>query len=95
MTNHQNLVIPAVTHQLIEAGHGKKPRSGAHTVAANQLVIVDIPKGKQLTKGWPRGSHEYDGGVQRFGVATASTTVAVVPIIDWQTRSTDRASEGA
>src|SRR5215510_12010550 len=56
--HHQELIVPAGTHQLMVTRYGKELWSGAVAVAANQRVIVDISTGKQVTKDWPRGSHE-------------------------------------
>src|SRR5215475_3695242 len=80
IAKHQELVVPAGVHQLTVTRYGKELWSGAVTVAANQRVIVDISNGKQVSKDWPRGSHELGGAVQRFRAATASTTVAVAPV---------------
>src|SRR5215471_9217346 len=78
--HHQELVVPAGTHQLTVTRYGKELWSGAVTVAADQRVIVNISNGKQVAKAWPRGSHELGGGAQRFRATTATTTVAVAPV---------------
>src|SRR5215470_3633223 len=80
IAHHQELVVPAGVHHLTVTRYGKELWSGAVTVGANQRVIVDISNGKQVSKDWPRGSHELGGAVQRFKAATASTTVAVAPV---------------
>src|SRR5215475_2917200 len=80
IAHHQELVVPAGVHQLTVTRYGKELWSGAVTVGANQRVIVDISNGKQVSKDWPRGSHELGGGAQRFKAATATTTVAVAPV---------------
>jgi outer membrane protein OmpA-like peptidoglycan-associated protein len=80
IVHHQELVVPPGVHQLLVTRYGKELWSGAVTVAANQRVIVNISNSKQVTKDWPRGSHELGGDVQRFSAATARTTVAVAPV---------------
>ena len=58
---HQELVVPPGRHELTVTRYGKELWAGVVTVGANQRVIVDISNGKQVTKDWPRGSHEPEG----------------------------------
>src|SRR3989440_7456607 len=77
---HQELVVPPGRHELTVTRYGKELWAGVVTVGANQRVIVDISNGKQVTKDWPRGSHELSAGVQRFKAGVVSATIAVAPV---------------
>jgi hypothetical protein len=77
---HQELVVPPGRHEVTVTRYGKELWSGVVTVGANQRVIVDISNGKQVTKDWPRGSHQLSAGVQRFKAGVASATIAVAPV---------------
>jgi hypothetical protein len=77
---HQELIVPPGTHQVTVTRYGKELWSGSITVAANQRVIVDISKGKQKIKDWPRGSSQLNGSIPRFKAGTASATVVVAPV---------------
>ena len=77
---HQELIVPPGTHQVTVTRYGKELWSGSITVAANQRVIVDISKGKQKIKDWPRGSSQLSGSIPRFKAGTASATVVVAPV---------------
>ena len=80
IVKHQELIVPPGRHDVVVTRYGKELWSGVVTVGANQRVIVDISNGKQVTKDWPRGSHELSAGVQRFKAGTASATIAVAPV---------------
>lgn len=71
----QELVVPAGTHQLTVLSGDKEAWTGSVTVAANQRVVIDIPKGVRKTVPWPRG--EQFKTLPRFRAGTASATVAV------------------
>jgi outer membrane protein OmpA-like peptidoglycan-associated protein len=78
----QELVVPPGTYQVTVLHDDKERWSGPVTVAADQRVVVDIPKGVRKTVPWRRG--EKLGSVPRFNteppsiVAPANTMVAVV-----------------
>jgi outer membrane protein OmpA-like peptidoglycan-associated protein len=71
----QELVVPPGTYDMTIQSGDKEVWSGAVTVAADQRVVVDVPKGAQKTVSWDRG--EKLGTVPRFKVGVASATVAV------------------
>ena len=71
----QELVVPPGTYQVTVQGGDKDIWSGQVSVAANERVVVDIPKGVSKTEPWHRG--EKLAGVPRFATGVASTTVAV------------------
>jgi outer membrane protein OmpA-like peptidoglycan-associated protein len=71
----QELVVPPGTHQLTVFSGDKEAWSGSVSVAANQRVVIDIPKGVRKTVPWPRG--EQLKTLPRFKAGTASATVAV------------------
>lgn len=71
----QELVVPPGTYQLTVLGRETEIWSGPVEVAANQRVVIDIPKGVRKTVPWSRG--EKLGTLPRFTVGTASATVAV------------------
>jgi len=71
----QELVVPPGTYEVSVQGGDKDIWSGQVSVAANQRVIVDIPKGVSKTEPWHRG--EKVASVPRFAAGLASTTVAV------------------
>ena len=78
--SHQELIVPPGVHQLTVTRYGKELWTGMVTVGADQRVIVHISDGKQVTKDWPRGSHQLPTAVSRFNAGTASATVAVAPV---------------
>ena len=71
----QELVVPPGTYEVTVQGGDKDIWSGQVNVAANQRVIVDIPKGVGKTEPWHRG--EKLASVPRFAAGVASATVAV------------------
>jgi outer membrane protein OmpA-like peptidoglycan-associated protein len=71
----QELVVPPGTYEVTVQGGDKDIWSGQVNVAANQRVIVDIPKGVSKTEPWHRG--EKLASVPRFAAGVASATVAV------------------
>jgi len=71
----QELVVPPGTYEVTVQGGDKDIWSGQVSVAANQRVIVDIPKGVSKTEPWHRG--EKLASVPRFAAGVASATVAV------------------
>ena len=71
----QELVVPPGTYEVTIQGGDKDIWSGQVSVAANQRVIVDIPKGVSKTEPWHRG--EKLASVPRFAAGVASATVAV------------------
>jgi len=71
----QELVVPPGTYEVTVQGGDKNIWSGQVSVAANQRVIVDIPKGTSRTEPWHRG--EKLASVPRFAAGVASATVAV------------------
>lgn len=71
----QELIVPPGTHQLTAMRDGKEIWSGPVEVAANQRVVVDIPKGVRKTVPWPRGDKL--GSLPRFKAGIASATVAI------------------
>ncbi len=71
----QELVVPPGTYDMTIQSGDKEVWSGAVTVAANQRVVVSVPKGVKKTVSWHRG--EKLGSVPRFTVGVASATVAV------------------
>jgi hypothetical protein len=71
----QELVVPAGPHQLTVFSGDKEVWSGSVNVAANQRLVIDIPKGVRKTVPWPRG--EQFKTFARFKAGTASATVAV------------------
>ena len=71
----QELVVPPGTHQLTVMQQGKELWSGPVEVAANQRVVVGIPKGVRKTVAWARG--EKLSPSARFQAGIASTRVAV------------------
>ena len=78
--SHQELIVPPGVHQLTVTRYGKELWTGMVTVGTDQRVIVHISKGKQITKDWPRGSHQLPATVARFKAGTASATVAIAPV---------------
>jgi hypothetical protein len=77
---HQELIVPAGTHQVTVTRYGKDIWSGPVTVAANQRVIVDISNGKQKIKDWPRGTSQLSAAIPRFYAGTASATITIAPV---------------
>jgi len=71
----QELVVLPGTYEVTVQGGDKDIWSGQVSVAANQRVIVDIPKGVSKTEPWHRG--EKLASVPRFAAGVASATVAV------------------
>ena len=71
----QELVVPPGTYEVTVQGGRKDIWSGQVSVAANQRVIVDIPKGVSKTEPWHRA--EKLAGIPRFAAGVASATVAV------------------
>ncbi len=71
----QELVVPPGTYEVTIQGGDKDIWSGQVSVAANQRVIVDIPKGTSKTEPWHRGAKL--ASVPRFAAGVASATVAV------------------
>jgi outer membrane protein OmpA-like peptidoglycan-associated protein len=71
----QELVVPPGTYQVTVQGGDKDIWSGQVSVAANQRVIVDIPRSVSKTEPWHRG--EKLASVPRFAAGVASATVAV------------------
>jgi outer membrane protein OmpA-like peptidoglycan-associated protein len=71
----QELVVPPGTYEVAVQGEDTDIWSGQVSVAANQRVIVDIPKGVSKTEPWHRG--EKLASVPRFAAGVASATVAV------------------
>jgi hypothetical protein len=71
----QELVVPPGTYEVTVQGGDKDIWSGQVSVAANQRVIVDIPKGVSKTEPWHRGGKL--ASVPRFTAGVASATVAV------------------
>ena len=72
----QELVVPPGTYQVTIQSGDKDVWSGTVTVATDQRVIVDVPKGVRKTVPWHRG--EKLSAVPRFTAGVASATVAVV-----------------
>ncbi len=71
----QELVVPPGTYQVMILGGDQDLWSGPVDVAANQRVVVKVPKGVRKTVPWPRG--EKLSTIPRFKVGDASATVAV------------------
>jgi len=71
----QELVVPPGTYQVTAQRGDKDIWSGQVSVAANQRVIVDVPKGVSRSEPWHRG--EKLASVPRFTAGVASATVAV------------------
>jgi outer membrane protein OmpA-like peptidoglycan-associated protein len=71
----QELVVPPGTYEVTVQGGDKDILSSQVSVAANQRVIVDIPKGVSKTEPWHRGKKL--ASVPRFAAGVASATVAV------------------
>jgi outer membrane protein OmpA-like peptidoglycan-associated protein len=71
----QELVVPPGTYQVTILGGDQDLWSGPVDVAANQRVVVKVPKGVRKTVPWPRG--EKFSTIPRFKVGDASATVAV------------------
>ena len=80
IASHQELIVPPGVHQITVTRYGKELWTGMVTVGADQRVIVNISNGKQVTKDWPRGSHQLPAAVARFKAGTASATAAVAPV---------------
>jgi hypothetical protein len=84
----QELIVPPGTHQMTVTLNGKDVWSGSVTVAADQRVIIHIPKGNQTVKPWARGSvcqapcdpSELTASLPRFRAGVASATVVVAPV---------------
>ena len=78
----QQLLVPAGTHN-VTLLYGDKPVwAGKLDVPANKRVIVDavyFDPPKIVVKDWPEGAAMHS--VPRFAAGTASTTVAVAPVI--------------
>jgi outer membrane protein OmpA-like peptidoglycan-associated protein len=75
---HQELVVPAGSHQVTVARHGREIWSGTIAVAASQRVIVDISSGKQKIKDWPAGAQ--NKSLPRFKAGIASAQIVVAPV---------------
>jgi len=71
----QELVVPPGTYQVTILGGDQDLWSGPVDVAANQRVVVKVPKGVRKTVPWPRG--EKFSTIPRFKAGDASATVAV------------------
>ena len=71
----QELIVPPGTYEVTVQGGDKDIWSGQVSVAADQRVIVDVPKGVSRSEPWHRG--EKLASVPRFKVGVASATVAV------------------
>ncbi|MBV8052347.1 MAG: OmpA family protein [Acidobacteriaceae bacterium] len=71
----QELVVPPGTYDMTVQSGDKDVWSGQVTVAADQRVVVAVPKGVKKTVSWHRGDKL--GTVPRFTVGVASATVAV------------------
>lgn len=71
----QELVVPPGTYEMTVQHGDKDVWSGSVTAAANERVIVKIPKGVSKTVRWKRG--EKLAAVPRFHAGVASATVAV------------------
>jgi outer membrane protein OmpA-like peptidoglycan-associated protein len=71
----QELVVPPGTYDMTIQSGDKEVWSGAVTVAADQRVVVAVPKGVKKTVSWHRG--EKLATVPRFRAGVASATVAV------------------
>jgi hypothetical protein len=74
----QELIVPALTHEVTVTRYGAVVWSGSVTVAANHRVIINIGNGKQRTTVWPRGTQLAD--MPRFKAGTASVSVVVAPV---------------
>src|SRR5260370_39056983 len=71
----QDLVVAPGTYAVTVQSGDKDVWSGQVNVAANQRVVVDVPKGVSRSEPWHRG--EQLASVQRFTAGGASATVAV------------------
>lgn len=72
----QELLVPPGTHQLLVVSQGKEVFSGSVDVAANQRVVIDIPKGVRKTVPWPRGQSLSPAPRFKAGIASAQVAVA-------------------
>ncbi len=71
----QDLVVAPGTYAVTVQSGDKDVWSGQVNVAANQRVVVDVPKGVSRSEPWHRG--EKLASVPRFTAGVASATVAV------------------
>src|SRR5260370_8483452 len=71
----QDLVVAPGTYAVTVQSGDKDGWSGQVNVAANQRVVVDVPKGVSRSEPWHRG--EKLASVPRFTAGVASATVAV------------------
>jgi outer membrane protein OmpA-like peptidoglycan-associated protein/citrate lyase gamma subunit len=71
----QELVVPPGTYQVTVQRGTKDIWSGQVSVAGNQRVIVDVPKGVSRSEPWHRGLKL--ASVPRFTAGVASATVAL------------------
>jgi outer membrane protein OmpA-like peptidoglycan-associated protein len=71
----QELIVPPGKHLLTVLQGNKEVWSGTVEVAANQRVVIDIPKGVRKTVPWARG--EQLKSLARFKAGIASAAVAV------------------
>jgi len=71
----QELVVPPGSYQVSALWGDKEVWGGSVDVAANQRVVIGVPKGVRKTVPWPRG--EKLTSVPRFTAGEASATVAI------------------